>query len=122
MRTLAIAAALAASPAGLALAQDLGPEGVTVVFALDLSEDSSRGAAVSSIQPILDYVRDQPGLIDEQLLRGTVDTSQDYVHVMRWELLEDFEAMFNDQAFLDILMAIDPGFEQTAAEVYLPVR
>ena len=122
MRTLATVAALAALTAGPAPAQDLGEEGVTVVFALNLAKDSSRGSAVDSIQPILDYVRERPGLIDEQLLRGTVGTSQDYVHVMRWEALEDFEAMFADQAFLDILTAVDPGFEPSAAEVYLPVR
>ena len=121
MRIPAIAAALVAGlAAGAAAAQD--DEGVTVVFALDVAEDSSQAAAVNSIQPILDYVRQQPGLIDEQLLRGATDTSQDYVSVMRWERLEDFEAMFADQAFLDTLSSVDPKFEQSAAEVYLPVQ
>ena len=120
MRTLTIAAALAALAAGAAPAQD--EDGVTVVFALDLAEGSSRGAAVNSIDPILEHVRAQPGLIDEQLLKGNTDNAQDYVHVMRWEEMADFEAMFEDQAFLDILTGIDPKFEPSMAEVYLPVE
>ena len=119
MRTFALLAALAA-PLSPALAQS--GEGVTVVFSLDLMEGSSERAGLQSIQPILDFVRQQPGLIDEQLLQGQVGVAMDYVHVMRWERLEDFEAMFEDQAFLDTLTAIDPKFEPTAAEVYTPVR
>ena len=30
--------------------------------------------------------------------------------------------MFEDHALLDILASIDPGSEQTAAKVHLPVR
>lgn len=126
MKTLALAAALAAP---LALAAPTGApahdteEGVAVVFALNVPEGGADGGeAVASLNPIREFVRAQPGLLDEQLLQGQVGVAQDYLHVTRWERLEDWEAMFEDQAFLDILTGIDPRFEPAQAEIYLPVR
>lgn len=121
MRAIAIAAALAAAGAGApAPAQDA--EGaVTVVLVLDVAEGSAPRAAAAAVEPIRAYVRTRPGLLDEAMLRGTVETSEDFLHVTRWEALEDWEAMFADQAFLDILSGIDPQFDASAAEVYLPL-
>ena len=92
-------------------------------MAVDLAEGEAQRAALNAMQPVIDYIRGRPGLIDEQLLRGTTGTSRDFVHVMRWERLEDWETMFADQAFLDILSDSVPMFEEPGtAEVYLPVR
>lgn len=124
MRAIAIAAALAAAGAGApAPAHDAeGAEGaVTVVLVLDVAEGSAPRAAAAAVEPIRAYVRTRPGLLDEAMLRGTVETSEDFLHVTRWEALEDWEAMFADQAFLDILSGIDPQFDASAAEVYLPL-
>ena len=118
MRPLAFAAALTLATPG-AFAQD--EDGITVAFALNLAEGSVTRGALASLEPIRAFVREQPGLIDEQLLRGEVGSSEDYIHVTRWERLEDWEAMFTDQAFLDLLTATDPEFEPTTAEVYTPV-
>ena len=121
MRIPAIAAALfEGRAAGAAAAQ--GGEGVTVVFALEVAEAGSQAAAANSIQPILDHVRQRPGLVDEPLLRGATDTSPDHASVMRWERPEDFEAMSAEQTCLDILSPVGPKLEQSAAEVHRPVR
>ena len=117
MRSLALAAALAA------LATPALPQGgeVTIVMSLDLPEGGSERAALQEMKPIRDRVLEQPGLIEEQVLRGGAAGSQDFVQVMRWESMHDWEALFEDQAFLDLLSAADPRFRTGAAEVYTPV-
>ena len=117
MRSLALAAALAAlaTPA-------LPQEGeVTIVMSLELPEGGSQRAALQEMKPIRDRILEQPGLIEEQVLKGSVETSQDYVQVMRWESMADWEALFEDQVFLDLLSQADPRFRTGAAEVYTPV-
>ena len=117
MRPLALAAALAAL-ATPALSQ--GGE-VTIVMSLSLPEGGSARAALQEMKPIRDRLLAQPGLIEEQVLKGSGANSEDYVQVMRWESMEDWEALFEDRAFLDLLTQADPRFETGAAEVYTPV-
>ena len=117
MRPLALAAALAAL-ATPALSQ--GGE-VTIVMNLELSEGASIREALTSIRPVLERIREQPGLIEETLLMGSVDVSQDYVHVMRWQSVEDWEALYEDSAFLEELSTMNPAFEASIAEVYMSV-
>lgn len=124
MRTLALTATLAATLATAAPepAPAQGEEGVTIVMMLHLAEGISHAAALNSTGPVIERIREQPGLIDETLLAGSTANAPDYVHVMRWERQEDWEALFEDQAFLDLLRTMEPGFEPSAAEVYMPVR
>ena len=118
MHLLALAAALATPLVLSAVAAPAQEGGVMVAFALNLPEDGTGRGALASLEPIREFVRGRPGLIDEVLPEGEVGSSGDFLHVTRWERLEDWEAMFLDQAFLELLTATDPQFEATTAEVY----
>lgn len=122
LRACALAASLAVGAALIAPSPALSQEGeVTIVMNLQLVEGTAMRRALTSVRPILEHIRAQPGLISETLLMGSVDVSQDYVHVTRWESVEDWEALHEDQAFLDLLSAMNPGFEPAIAQVYMGV-
>lgn len=95
--------------------------GVAVAIALDLPQGGSSRAGLASIEPIRTFVRGRPGLVEERLLQGQVDSANDFIHLTVWERLEDWEALFEDQAFLDLLSATDPQFEPSLAEVYTSI-
>ena len=116
---IALAAALAAPVSGHAMGHD---EGVTIVFALNLQDMSSERAALSELQPVIDFVRASDGYIEDVVLRGEEGSTSDFLHVTRWEAVADWEAMFESAEFLAILTGMMPGFAPSAAQVWRPVR
>lgn len=123
IRPLALAATLAlgglAAPgASHAMGHD---EGVTIVFELHLEDMTSERAAISHLQPVIDFVRRQDGHIESVLLRGEAGSPSDFVHVTRWHSVADWEAMFESAEFLAILSDMMPGFAPAAAQVWRPL-
>ena len=92
------------------------------MFALDLQDMSSERAALSQLQPVVDFVRLSDGYIEDVILRGEEGSTSDFLHVTRWETVSDWEAMFESAEFLGILDDMMPGFAPSAAQVWRPVR
>lgn len=110
-------AALAAALPLAAPAQQMS--GATIVIELQVEEGRVRNEALASMQPILNHIREQDGLLGDRLLQSSEDPSR-YVHVMEWVSFDQWEALFEDQAFLDLLTEMRPGFESDPAMIYTP--
>jgi heme-degrading monooxygenase HmoA len=93
--------------------------GATVVIMLEVEEGRATREALASLQPILNHIRRQDGLLGDRLLQNGSDASS-YVHVMEWISQDAWESLYEDQEFLDLLTEMSPGFESGTGEVYTP--
>lgn len=113
-------ALLAATALALPLpAQAQQMSGATVVIMLEVEEGRVTNEALAALQPILNHIREQDGLVGDRLLQNGTDTSR-YVHVMEWVSQEAWESLYEDQEFLDLLTEMKPGFAPATGEVYTP--
>mgnify|MGYP003577508891 CR=1 FL=1 len=78
--------------------------GVIVALPFSAEKDASEEEVKMGIKQLIQTIRSQPGLLEDKLLINTNHSEKkSYVHVMRWNSLNDWERMFASSNFVEAL-------------------
>jgi len=123
--SLALCLPLALAPQ-FAQAQSKAPaasEGITIVIPVNSVAGKGREEVKQAMAAMNEVIRKQPGLIDEQLLENKNPANKpNYVHVMRWRALKDWEAVFAKPEFQKAIAIHTSTITVDGAGLYTPVK
>lgn len=98
--------------------------GVIVALPFSAEKGASEKDVNSSIEQLMKTIRSQPGLLEDKLLVNTNHADRkSFVHVMKWNRLADWEAMFASPGFLEALKNSGSSIHyDDAAGVFEPLQ
>jgi hypothetical protein len=107
-------------PSGSVRAQGGGE--TTIAILISVRSGQPTATAVAAMKEIKAYVSKQPGLIDQTLLASSVPGNRpSHIHVMRWRLLSDWEAVMTSTEFRSLLERDGRYIQLNAANAFQPV-
>jgi heme-degrading monooxygenase HmoA len=95
----------------------------TVVILIDLEPGKPIDEVVKAIKTVAAFVKKQPGFVQGDLLQSTIPNNKPaYVHIMRWDKLDDWANVSGNPEFQKVLEANSPYFIIRPAEVFVQVN
>lgn len=81
---------------------------IVTVMQIAAKDKASRPELLKRIKAMRDYQRARPGYIDNAIMENrNPDAKPDYVGIARWKSLKDWEVLWNDDKFQNIVRAIN---------------
>jgi quinol monooxygenase YgiN len=97
--------------------------GTFVAIALTAPTGKSREDVIKAMQPFVDLIRKTPGLIDQILLESSFpNNTPSHVHLMHWQEMKDWEALFQNPQFMAAIEASGNDVKVNPAEVFTQVK
>lgn len=113
---------LALAGCGEANDRSAATDDTVIVVPYTVEPGTSRAEAVKAIGDIAAGMQTQPGYVDARLLEESAPNVQpQFVHVMRWRLFGDWDALSGSPEFQEVLDRNLPAVRVNLAQVYKPV-